>query len=530
MTLSGNGTAPGVGLAPTSLGFGNQPLATTSAPMTVTLTNTGAAALTINSFAASGDFATTSTGASACPMSPATLAASGNCTINVTLTPASLGARTGTLSVADNAGGSPQIIMLSGNGTAPAVGLAPTSLDFGNQLLATTSAPMTVTLTNTGTAALTINSFAASGEFRAGSTGASACPTSPATLAAGGNCTINVTFTPAASGARTGTLSVADNAGGSPQIITLSGNGTGPGVGLVPTSLDFGNQLLATTSAPMTVTLTNTGAAALTINSFAASGDFAATSTGANACPMSPATLAAGANCTINVTFTPTASGARAGTLSLADNAGGSPQTVALSGNGTGPGVGLAPTSLGFGNQPLTTTSTPMRSEERRAGKEALTINSFAASGDFAATSTGANACPMSPSTLAAGGNCTINVTFPPAGLGARTGTLLLADNAAGSPQTVALSGNGTAPVVGLAPTSLGFGNQPLTTTSTPMTVTLTNTGTAALTIDSFAASGDFAATSTGASACPTSPATLAAGANCTINVTFTPTASGART
>ena len=124
--------------------------------------------------------------------------------------------------------------------------------------------------------------------------------------------------------------------------MTLSGNGTAPGVGLAPTSLDFGNQLLATTSAPMTVTLTNTGAAALTINSFAASGDFAATSTGASACPTSPATLAAGANCTINVTFTPTASGARTGTLSLTDNAGGSPQIMTLSGNGTAaPDFGL---------------------------------------------------------------------------------------------------------------------------------------------------------------------------------------------
>src|SRR5438105_3638355 len=208
MTLSGNGTAPGVGLAPTSLGFGNQPLATTSAPMTVTLTNTGAAALTINSFAASGDFATTSTGASACPMSPATLAASANCTINVTFTSASFGARTGTLSVADNAGGSPQIIMLSGNGTAPAVGLAPSPPRRSSDLLATTSAPMTVTLTNTGAAALTINSFAASGDFAATSTGASACPTSPATLAAGGKCTINVTFTPTASGRPDGTTSL----------------------------------------------------------------------------------------------------------------------------------------------------------------------------------------------------------------------------------------------------------------------------------------------------------------------------------
>src|SRR5947199_391398 len=170
---------------------------------------------------------------------------------------------------------------LSGNGTAPGVGLAPTSLGFGNQPLATTSTPMTVTLTNTGTAALTINSFAASGDFAATSTGASSCPTSPATLSAGANCTINVTFTPTASGARTGTLSLTDNAGGSPQMITLSGNGTAPGVGLAPTSLDFSLPLLAALPISMTVTLTNTGAAALTINSFAPSGDFAATSTGA---------------------------------------------------------------------------------------------------------------------------------------------------------------------------------------------------------------------------------------------------------
>src|SRR2546427_306481 len=221
---------------------------------------------------------------------------------------------------------------LSGNGTAPGVGLAPRSLVFGSQLLATTSTPMTVTLTNTGTAALTINSFAPSGDFAATSTGASACPISPTTLAAGGTCTINVTFTPTASGARTGTLSLADNAGGSPLIFFFNDTAT---TEIYTLSLHDAlpiYQLLATTSTPMTVTLTNTGTAALTINSFAASGDFAATSTGASACPTSPATLAAGGTCTINVTFTPTASGARTGTLSLADDAGGSPQMFSLSG------------------------------------------------------------------------------------------------------------------------------------------------------------------------------------------------------
>src|SRR5437773_882658 len=157
---------------------------------------------------------------------------------------------------------------------------------------------MTGTLTNTGKDALTINSFAASGDFAATSTGASACPTSPATLAAGANCTINVTFTPTASGARTGTLSLADNAGGSPQIMTLSGNGTAPGVGLAPTSLGFGNQLLATTSTPMTVTLTNTGTAALTNRKITPLNASHTTSTYAGVCPTRPATLAAGRTCT----------------------------------------------------------------------------------------------------------------------------------------------------------------------------------------------------------------------------------------
>src|SRR5947208_1111281 len=80
--------------------------------------------------------------------------------------------------------------------------------------------------------------------------------------------------------------------------MTLSGNGSAPYLGLDPPNLGSFPTRRSSDLAPMTVTLTNTGAAALTINSFAPSGDFAATSTGASACPTSPATLAAGANCT----------------------------------------------------------------------------------------------------------------------------------------------------------------------------------------------------------------------------------------
>ena len=158
-----------------------------------------------------------------------------------------------------------------------------------------------------------------------------------ASIAAGASCTVSVKFKPSIVGSQPATLVVTDADSTSPQDFGLSGTGANPTpvVGLAPTNLAFGNQLLNTPSAAQTVTLTNTGTGALTINSIAASGDFAETSTGAGACPISPATLAAGANCTISVTFTPTVVGARAGNLTITDNAAGSPHTVPLTGTGT---------------------------------------------------------------------------------------------------------------------------------------------------------------------------------------------------
>ena len=223
----------------------------------------------------------------------------------------------------------------------PTLAIVPASPDFGVQPVGATSVPQTVTVTNNNNVTVNFGSIAITGTNSADF--AKATDTCTPSVAAGAQCSVSVTFTPSVAAAEAATLVFTDDDLNSPQNVSLSGTGSNsPGVGLAPTGLDFGNQLLATTSAPMTVTLTNTGAAALTINSFAASGDFAATSTGASACPTSPATLAAGGTCTINVTFTPTASGARTGTLSLTDNAGGSPQIMTLSGNGTAaPDFGL---------------------------------------------------------------------------------------------------------------------------------------------------------------------------------------------
>jgi hypothetical protein len=149
-------------------------------------------------------------------------------------------------------------------------------------------------------------------------------------LAAGAYCTINVTFTPQVVGGQSGTLSVTDNAAGSPHTVALSGIGLGPVAVLSTTSLNFGNQQVGTASTPKTVTLSNSGNAPMTITSLTASGDFAQTSN----C-VSP--LAAHTYCTITVTFTPTAAGTRTGAITVNDNALGSPHTVSLSGTGTTP-------------------------------------------------------------------------------------------------------------------------------------------------------------------------------------------------
>ena len=382
---------------------------------------------------------------------------------------------------------------------ASSVSFAPTSLTFGNQNVNTTSAAQSVTLTNSGTGALTITSIVASAPY-------AQTNTCGASLAAGANCSISVTFTPTVTGSQPGTITVTDNATGSPQTVNLTGTGAASSVSFAPTSLAFGNQNLNTTSAAQTVTLTNSGTAALNITSIAASAPYAQT----NTCGAS---LAAGANCSISVTFTPTVTGSLPGTITVTDNATGSPQTVNLTGTGAASSVSFAPTSLAFGNQNVNTTSAAQSVTLTNSGTGALTITSIVASAPYAQT----NTCGAS---VAAGANCSINVTFTPTATGSLPGTITVTDNATGSPQTVNLTGTGTASSASFAPTTLAFGNQNLNTTSAAQTVTLTNSGTAALNITSIAASAPYAQTNT-------CPASLAAGANCSISVTFTPTAVG---
>jgi len=199
--------------------------------------------------------------------------------------------------------------------------VSPTTLVFGNEALNETSAAKTVTFTNAVTGPLTISGITASANFAVAST------TCVSPLAAGKTCTVSVTFTPTALGHLTGTLSVTDNAPNSPQKVSLSGTGVVQ-ASLTPSSATYAAQKVGTTSAAKAFTLTNNLDAALTGIAISTAGDFAVS---AKTCAT---TLVAHGTCTINVTFTPTQTGTRTGSLKVSDSAANSPQTSTLTGTG----------------------------------------------------------------------------------------------------------------------------------------------------------------------------------------------------
>ena len=205
--------------------------------------------------------------------------------------------------------------------------LSPVYMSFGNHAPGTTSYSLKATLTNTGSTTLDISSIAITGANANEFSQTNTCGTS---VPAGKNCTISVVFRPNAFGNAGATLDVSYNVPGGPQTVLLLGTGSGPAVHLSPSSLSFPSQLVGTTSRPQIVTLTNGGNNTLTIASVTANPtDFNVV----NGCSSS---VAAGASCSIGVSFDPTQSGTRNGTLTVTDNASGSPQTVSLTGIGQG--------------------------------------------------------------------------------------------------------------------------------------------------------------------------------------------------
>jgi len=504
--------APAVGFSPGSLDFGPVTISTTSAPQAATITNTGAAALVF-----SGPFGIASPFGLASNTCPASLVAGQSCTVGLTFAPTAVGPASGALSVASNAPGSPHALALSGTGEGlpvPGVSFSPAGLAFSGQTVATTSVAQVLTLTNSGRATLNLSAPAITtqGDFAM----SAACP---ASLAPGAGCPITVTFTPLVAGTRTGSITVASNAAGSPHAASLTGEGIAiPAPTLVasPANVAFPDTQQGTTSASRTVTVRNGGNAPLVVNGaeIVGPGFVVVTDT------CRPGPVAAGGECALGIVFAPPGVGPASATLRITSNAPGGPALVGLSGNGTPiPVATLAAsaTALRFDERVVGTTSGVQTVVITNTGTAIATVSEVGISGDFART----HNCGV----LEGGASCTLSVTFTPTAVGERTGVLSVTSTASNGFLTVNLVGQGAplpVPVIELSANSITFGNALVYTVLGPQSVTVRNAGGAPLAVGTVQATGEFIF-SNGCTA-PVDP-----GASCRIDVAFRPYTKGLR-
>jgi phospholipase C len=273
---------------------------------------------------------------------------------------------------------------------------------------------------------------------------------------------------------------------------------------LVPTStVNVGYQSINTPSQPYAVQFTNPSTTQkITINSISTTGDFTAT----NTCPTTVPFLT---NCGINVTFTPTATGIRKGTLVINDSDPSSPQTVNLIGQGTP--LSQSATRLNFGQTPIGATSAPQVVTLKNLGVRTLTISQVQATGDYKQT----NTC-IGP--LAAGASCTIAVTLNPVVAGSLFGSIFITTGAGASPLVVTLVGTSSA--LTFKPQQITFAPLLVGNTSPPKIITISNVTSTPVTVGTISIGGPFKQTNT----CEPS---IPGDGSCTISVTYTPTAKG---
>ena len=329
-------SGPSILLSPASLSFVPIQTGNASSPQTITLTSNGSEALSVNSISLGGADPSQFQESDTC-QAPSALAPTKFCSISLTFAPTSTGPQQATLSIADNAPGSPQTVTLTAVGNAPpppapAITVTPNPVSFPTTAQGTPSSPIPVSVTNSGNLTLHISSVVLGGNNPGDFSMTNQCS---GPYAANAGCTITITFTPLAAGQRSAIISITDDAPNSPQSIQVSGMATSapsttPAVSLSSTSLSFAAVTQGTSTAGQNVTVTNSGGAPLHISSVVLggtnSGDFILT----NGCTASA--YAVNANCTLGVSFAPLTSGARSATVTLTDDAVNSPQVINLGG------------------------------------------------------------------------------------------------------------------------------------------------------------------------------------------------------
>ncbi|MGB8522184.1 MAG: choice-of-anchor D domain-containing protein, partial [Candidatus Acidiferrales bacterium] len=499
IALSGTGTQGHLSANPANVNFGNV-LVGGSGSVSITLTNSGTASVTISAASASGTGFTISGLAV-----PQTINPNSSTSLTVKFAPTLAGNASGNISITDNAPGSPLSIALSGSATAtqPQLTISPSSVSFGNVNVGS-SGTQNITLTNAGTAALTISAASASG---AGFSISGL--TVPVTINPGLNTTLTANFAPAVVGSASGSISITSTAPGSPATIALSGSGVQAQLSANPASISFGNVNVGSNGS-QTITLTNSGTASVTISAATASG----TGFGMSGI-TAPLTINAGQNTTLSATFAPTSAGSASGSISITSNAPGSPLAIPLSGTGTQAQLAPTPSSVSFGSV-VTGSTNSQTISLKNSGTASITISQANVTG------TGFTISGLSiPATIAAGASTTFSAAFTPSTTGSVSGSVSLVSNGPSSPLAIPLTGTGTQGQLSGNPSSVNFGNIVVGSNGS-QTITLTNSGTASVTISAATASG------TGFSMSGiTTPLTINAGQNTTLSATFAPTSAG---
>lgn len=413
---------------------------------------------------------------------------------------------------------------------APAASLSPASLTFSSTTVGQSSAALSATLANTGSATLNVGSIvlggAAAGDYALNSGSCNA----GGTLAAGASCPLILTFTPVAAGTRTASLTVSHNATGGASTLALSGTGAAvpqPTIALSPASVNFGAVLLNTASATQTITVSNTGQAPLSFTSIALGGANSGFITLGGSCSTT-APVAAGASCTLALQATPTAAGSFTANIVLASNASNGSAAIGISGSGAAaaPAISANPSVLAFGTQTVGAAAITQNVTLTNSGNVALGITSIAATGAASVTA-GAGTCGAS---LAVGASCVVPVTFAPTAAGNVAATLLVRSNA--PDLQVSISGAGTTAAAAkpvLSDTGpVAFADTQVGKSSPVHSTVLRNDGSAALKIATLLLGGSHPADFALGGTC-TVNGTLSPAAACTIDSTFKPTAAGAR-
>ncbi len=316
------------------LAFGNVALGSSSAAQAFSITNGGGGTLSVTSLTSGGlnpaEFPRTGTCAAG-----SMLTASQSCIVSYVFTPAQLGGRSADLTIATNAGN--RTISLTGTGVAvpaPVLSVSASALAFGSINVGSSSGAQTFTISNAGTGTLTLTTLTGGGANPGDFLRTGTCANG-VNLAAAQSCAVAYTFAPAAAGARASSLSIVSNAGSA--TVTLDGTGVTPpppGIGIAPTALDFASILVGMSSPAQRVTVSNSGAAAVTLTAIALQGTNPGDFVLASACVPGMA-LAAGATCTVDASFRPLVAGARDASLVVAYGGAGMTTSIPLTGAGT---------------------------------------------------------------------------------------------------------------------------------------------------------------------------------------------------